>query len=376
MHATNHGEGTGGKGGGGGGDGRDEVWTVRRLLGWIAGALEQRGVESSRALADLLVSHVLGCERMGLYTHPERVVADDELDRLRALVRRALKHEPIQYLTGEAWFLGMKLRVDQRVLIPRPATEGLVEELLQDARRRGLVVERSRERAAVVERAMLRELARARADAGEAPERGGGDGGDAERGAEGAGGEGGERAGGRGELIVADVGTGSGAIALAVLSAAMNARVLATDVSGAALEVARANAASLGLSGRLALAEGDLLGPVRAWLDREGLEGVDYLASNPPYIPDGEWEAEGMVGQNVKGHEPEGALRGGADGLRFVRPLLEGAPGVLREGGMVLVEVAASTAEAAARVAEGAGLRDVRVVEDLEGLPRVVVGRG
>lgn len=345
-----------------------EQWTIRRLLQWIAGALAEREVDSPRVMADLLLTHTLGCERMHLYTHSDAVPTPEQLGELRALVRRALMHEPIQYLVGEAWFLGLRLGVDRRVLIPRPATEVLVEELLQDARRRGLLAERPRERVAVAERAMLRDYAKARAEAGldenVAPEVGGHE-------------ANGQAADTPGPLLVADIGTGSGAIALAVLHTAANARVLATDISEEALAVAETNAQSLGLGKRLTLLSGDLAAPVRGWLEAEhpGAAGLDYLVSNPPYIPDYEWETPGQVDANVKGHEPEGALRGGPDGLRFVEPLIEAAPSLLKEGGAVLIEIASATADAAVARAERAGLREVRMVKDLDGLPRVLVAR-
>jgi release factor glutamine methyltransferase len=145
-----------------------------------------------------------------------------------------------------------------------------------------------------------------------------------------------------------------------------------TDLSAAALEVASANAEKHGLSERVDLVEGDLLEALEAHAGaRSGR--LHYLVSNPPYIPDDEWDA---VEPNVKDHEPEMALRGGADGLDLVRPILEGAPGRLCPGGLVLVEVADARAEAAAEIARAQdALEAVEIIRDQEGFRRVIRGR-
>ncbi len=296
-----------------------KTWTTRELLGWMSGAFEAKGLDSPRRSAELLLAHVIGCERMRLYMEADRPANPEERQVLRDLVTRALKHEPVQYLIGEWSFYGVDLKVDSRVLIPRPATETLVEEAL------GFI--------------------KAELAAGRAIDR------------------------------VLDVGTGSGAVAIALAKNlpddAAGARIVASDRSSAAIEVAAANVERHGLGVRIELRDGDCYEVVG-----EG-ERFDLVISNPPYIPDEEWdkpEEEGGVGRNVKGHEPDEALRGGPDGMLVVRPLLERARDVLRPGGMIAVEVAASCAQAAARIAEDARATDVRVVKDLEGLERVVVG--
>lgn len=296
--------------------GADQLWTTRRLLAWIGDALKKKGIESARLCAEILVSHVIACDKLKLYTDPDRPASVEERERLRDLVGRALKHEPVQYLVGEWWFFGLPLKVDRRVLIPRPSTETIVEHVLQHARKRVRYDDPTRD-----------------------------------------------------HLMVADVGTGSGCIAIALAKNMERTRVLATDVSAGALEVARGNAARHKVGHEIEFAEGDLLGPVEKWAAGAGL---DYLVSNPPYIPDTEWND---VPANVKDYEPESALRGGVDGMRFVRPLLERGPELLRPGGVIAVEVAMSMAGAAEAILAGRdGVREVRVLKDVEGLPRVVVG--
>jgi len=281
-------------------------------------AFHKAGLDSPRLLAEMLLAHVVGCERLRLYTDPDRPASPIERDLLRDLAARALKHEPVQYLVSEAWFFGLPFRVDPRVLIPRPATETIVEEVLQHARAS-------------------------------------------------------HPAGGAG-LLIADICAGSGCIGVALLKRLAQARVIASDVSGDALAVARENAARHDVLERIDFVQGDLLAPLGEHPATRGPACVDYLVSNPPYIPDDEWNA---VAPNVKNHEPHAALRGGVDGLDFVRRLLhDGASHLVRPGGLLMVEVADSRANAAKELIAGDDrLDDVRVVRDFEGFDRVVIAR-
>lgn len=292
-------------------------WTTRQLLAWMNEAFTQKGIDAPRLSAELLLAHVLGCDRLRLYMDVDRPANEIERATLRDLVQRALAHEPVQYLTGEAWFFGMQLSVDRRVLIPRPSTETIVEAVLHHCKSRP-----------------------------------------------GFGGKTGEG------VLIADVCTGSGCVALALAKNLPGARVVATDISAEALEVARANAARLGLSERIEFAEGDLLAALSAHPRAGNAKGLDFLVANPPYIPDDEWEA---VEPNVKDHEPTLALRGGMDGLALVRPLLVEGPALVREEGLVLVEVAASRAREALTIAEGvARVAKADIMQDSDGLERVV----
>lgn len=277
-----------------------------------------RGLDSPRLCAEILLSHVLGCDRLRLYMETDRPASPDERDRLRGLVRRALDHEPIQYLTGEAWFFGLRLKADRRALIPRPSTETIVEHLLQHER---------------------------------------------------PGGDPGERSGGAEAVSscrIADVCTGSGCIAVALAKNLPGAEVIATDISADALALARENADAAEVADRIEFVEGDLLAPL------EGLGPFDWIVSNPPYIPDHEWDA---VEPNVKDHEPHAALRGGADGLDLVRSIIENARGLLAPGGGLLVEIAACTAGDVLGLAARAGWSDPRILKDHEGLDRVLAAK-
>lgn len=290
-----------------------EQWTTRGLLQWISARFSRAGLDSPRLLAEQLVAHAIGCDRLHLYTEADRPASPIERDLLRDLVARALDDEPVQYLVGEGWFFSLPFNVDRRVFIPQPATETLVEHVLQHARA-----------------------------------------------------EPGFRAA---NLI--DVCTGSGCIAISILKQLPEARAAAVDISPDALEVARTNADRHDVADRLDLLQGDLLEPLRR--HPSGHE-AHYLLSNPPYIPDDEWDDPKMMDPGVKNYVPEIALRGGPDGLRFVRPLIEHAHEHLRAGGVLGVEVAASRAEQVLDLArQQEYLRDARILEDLDGLPRVLI---
>ncbi|MEM8758064.1 MAG: peptide chain release factor N(5)-glutamine methyltransferase [Planctomycetota bacterium] len=294
-----------------------ETWTTRRLLAWMTEAFAAKGLDSPRLSAEVLLAHVIGCDRLRLYMDVDRPASEIERGALRDLVQRANNHEPVQYLTGEAWFFGMRLKVDQRVLIPRPATETIVEAVLHHCKSRP-----------------------------------------------GFGGKTGEGA------LIADIGTGSGAVALALAKHLPGARLVATDISADALRVARENAERLEMTDRIEFIEGDLLTALSAH-PSAGQEGeLSFLVSNPPYIPDDEWDA---VEPNVREHEPTLALRGGMDGLALVRPLLTDGPALVRHGGLVLVELAASRADEAATLAKAAHPSSrVELLRDLEGHDRVI----
>lgn len=292
-------------------------------MAWMNAAFTKHGLDSPRLMSELLMAHVLGCDRLRLYMDQDRPASPLEKTQLRDLVARALKHEPVQYLVGEGWFFGLPMHVSSAVLIPRPCTEVIVEEVLSHAR--------------------------------------------AEPGFGGKTGEG---------VRIADVCTGSGCIAIALLKNLPAAAGIATDISEPALAVAKKNATRHAVAERLELLHGDLLAPL---IDHPAGGGLDlhYLVSNPPYIPDAEWDAPDKVDRNVRDFEPHSALRGGADGLALVRPLIESGPQRLRPHGRILIEIAAATARPATKLLRENPLIDpesVRIVKDHEGLERVLVG--
>ena len=283
-----------------------DPWTTRRLLGWMSQTFEQRELDSPRLSAEILLSHVISCERLRLYMEQDRLASPEEREALRDLVKRALNHEPIQYLTGEARFFGLDFKADSRALIPRPSTETILEHVLQS--------ERTAER--------------------------------------------------EGPIRIADICTGSGCIAVGVAKNIAEAELVATDISAQALALAAENAERHGLSDRIDFKEGDLLEPISAE------QPFDWILSNPPYIPDCEWDA---VEPNVKDHEPHSALRASPDGLPFVKSLIENARPLLADGGTLMIELAACTASQAADHARAHGWTDPEILKDHEDFDRVLL---
>lgn len=260
--------------------------------------------------AELLLAHVLGWPRARLLAELRSPVPDAQLAAFEELVARRADLVPVAYLVRRREFFGLELYVDERVLVPRPETELLVELAL--ARARG-------------------QEARALRSGGPS----------------------------RPRLTLADVGTGSGCIAVALAVHLPQARVFATDLSPDALAVARLNAERHGVAGRVTLLQGDLLAPLP--------EPVDLLVSNPPYTVLSE------IDEGVRRHEPRAALDGGPDGLELYRRLLADAPRHLRPGGSVLLEIGATQGAAVTELALAAFPRaTVSVHRDLTGLDRVV----
>ena len=278
-----------------------ERWTVIKILKWTADYFADKGLESGRLDAELLLSATLEMDRVGLYVNFERPLDADELADYREKVRRRAHREPVQYVLGETEFWSLPFRVNAKVLIPRPDTEVLVEEALKK-----LPVEAS----------------------------------------------------------VLDVGTGSGAIAVALAHELSEIQVTALDCSEDALSVARENARQNGVEDRTKFAKGDLKslpqGP------------FDMMVSNPPYIPTRDWD--GLMPE-VRQYEPRLALDGGGDGLEAYRHLAAQSGRTLKPGGWLLVEVGIKQAEDVAALFSAAGLTEIATRDDYAGIPRVVLAR-
>jgi release factor glutamine methyltransferase len=284
----------------------DKVWTILDLLRWTTDHFASRGIENARLDAEVLLAHALATERLRLYIDYEQPVPADERGRFRELVkRRADERIPVAYLVGAREFWSMPLRVTPDVLVPRPETETLVGaalELCPDA---------------------------------------------------------------EAELRVLDVGTGSGALALALAKERPKARVMATDVSAAALVVASENAESLGLADRLSFAEGDLFEPVAD-------ARFDIIVSNPPYLA----EAEAASLAPELAHEPQRALYAGPDGSEVLLRLVSQAPDHLEPGGWLVLEIDPRQVRVVSDACVAAGLPRVRVYRDLAGRQRALAASG
>jgi release factor glutamine methyltransferase len=282
---------------------------LKQALAAAIKELDDSAVGSPRMNGEVLLMFTLGCDRTYLYSHPERELNEDEQLRYYAAVSRRASGYPSQYITGHQEFWGLDLIVTPAVLIPRPETEHIVEVVI--------------------------EIARAAEYHGQP---------------------------GRPKLV--DVGTGSGAIALALAKELQSAEVLAVDVSTSALEIAFANAARLQLESRIQFQESNVLNSVV----RDG--SFDFVVSNPPYVALSEAD---KVQDVVKKYEPKVAVFAGEHGLDIIRRLIPQAREALRSGGYLVMEIGYSMSEAVMGIMEG--FEEVHAVPDLAGIPRVVVGR-
>jgi release factor glutamine methyltransferase len=300
------------------------TWTVLELINWSKGYLEEKGFENARLEVELLLGHSLGLKRVELYVQFERQLSESELAGFKALFKRRLAGEPVQYVTGTAAFMMGEFEVNPAVLIPRPETEALTEVALRILEGESLVPP---------------------SGADEGPE-----------------------TAGREAPVVADVGTGSGVIATTVATKVPSAVVYATDVSAAALEIAARNADRAGVAGRVTFLEGEMLQPLYG----SGLAGsVTAIVSNPPYIPTG--DLAGLPAE-VRDFEPRGALDGGEDGLACLRVLVQDGPELLTPGGFLALEVGDGQASTVADMMRET-LSDVDVRPDYAGRERIVTGK-
>lgn len=284
---------------------------IREALKAAEARLLESGVEGARNEAEHLLMHLLDCGRHELFLNAEKRLSLDEAEEFTEYVRRRAKREPSQYITGVAEFMGFSVKVTPATLIPRPETELVVEEVIRLSR-------------------------------------------GVERPAEGP--------------VIIDLCTGSGCIAVALAKALPDARLYATDVSGAALEVAAFNAETNGVRDRVVLARGDLYAALKGF----ELDGsADFITANPPYVTD--WDFKDLAPE-IREHEPEKALRAGVDGLDVIRRIIAGAPEYLSPGGWLVMEIGYGQGKAVKKLTDGSGtFKEVALKKDLAGIERILV---
>ena len=287
--------------------------SVREILKEGLARLRAADVPSFTLAAELLLLHVLGCDRTWLYAHPEAPVAWEHAQRYFVLLARRAAGEPTQHLTGKQEFWGLEFEVTPDVLIPRPETEHVLEVAL--------------------DRLAVREIRVGRKQT---------------------------LTGDR--LQVADIGTGSGCIAIALAKELPGARFWATDISAAALVVARRNAARHAVGDRIHFVQGSLLGGVTN-------DPFDVVVSNPPYM--GRRERDTLM-REVRDFEPEMALYGGEAGYEFYDDLIAHAAKHLKPGGLLVLELGANSLPAVQPLLEAPPWSKVGVTNDLAGMARVV----
>jgi release factor glutamine methyltransferase len=284
----------------------EAAMTVRRALRDGMARLAQARTPSHTLAAELLLIHALGCDREWVYAHPEEMVATDTARRFFGFVAQRVSGVPTQYLTGKQEFWGLEFEVTPAVLIPRPETEHVIEVVMER-----LGAQRRQE-----------------------------------------------------NLRAADIGTGSGCIAVALATELCDAKIVATDISGEALEVARRNAKRHGVLERIQFVECDLLSAAAA-----GGPVFDLIVSNPPYLARNE---EAQLPQDVRAHEPHQALFGGVMGTEIYARLIAEAAEHLRCDGLLAMEIGYGALEEIRLMLQTAEWRDIHVTNDLAGIPRVV----
>lgn len=286
----------------------EKVWSVVELLKTTIAFFTEKEIDEPRLSAELLLGQVLGLQRLQLYLDHERPVTPSELEAFRAACRERLQGRPVQYIAGEAFFYGYRFFVDERVLIPRPETE--------------LVLEHAMER-----------LAASGLDSVDTPS-------------------------------ILDIGTGSGCIAITLALRLPDAQVTALDVSADALEVARRNAEEHGVMDRIRFVQVDALDPSFA---QTAGGPFDLVISNPPYIPESEWAT---LQKEVKGYEPRLALVS-PTGFEFYRSSAAAALELLRKGGVLCFELHADGAEGV-KTLLGPECSDIQVMQDYSRLDRAL----
>jgi release factor glutamine methyltransferase len=278
---------------------------LKEALASAVDRLTREKVSSPRMNAELLLMFTLSCDRAYLYAHPERKLSNEEANRHEAALAERSRGVPAQYITGHQEFWGMDLIVTPAVLIPRPETEHVVESVLDCVAKDNLTV----------------------------------------------------------GLRIADVGTGSGCIALALARELPQAQIHAIDISDAALEIARANAARHQLESRIQFHQGDLLtGFARS--------SFDFVASNPPYIGESE---EDQVQLEVRKFEPRSAVFAGPIGTEVISRLIPQAYAVLKPGGRLIMEISGTIAEETKRLLPD--WHDVEFRLDLQSIKRVTIAK-
>jgi release factor glutamine methyltransferase len=275
---------------------------LRETLTSAITRLTKADVPSPRLNAELLLMFTLDCDRAYFHAHPERELTSQELQRYEDALAKRASGIPAQYITGHQEFWGMDFIVTPAVLIPRPETEHVIETVLAN-----------------VGRTLL-------------------------------------------SAKIIDIGTGSGCIAIALATELPDAEIHASDISRAALEIARANAARLGQS-RIQFHESDLFSKVET-------RNFDFVISNPPYV--GESEKD-QVQLEVRKHEPHNAVFAGPTGLEIIERLIPQAHDALKPGGWLVMEISGTIVEGVKRLLFG--WQEIQIINDLQGIPRVVAAR-
>ncbi|MFN3531977.1 MAG: peptide chain release factor N(5)-glutamine methyltransferase [Candidatus Brocadia sp.] len=289
-----------------------DTYTVSSLTQWASKMLQIHGIDSPRLDAEVILSYLLGCKRIDLYVNPEKPVENTMVISYQKAIQRRAQRVPLQYITNHAEFMSLDFYVDERVLIPRPETELLVE--------------------AVIKRSQILSQ--------------------------------------ENEIIIVDIGVGSGNIAIVLAKKLEKARILAVDISPDALAVARINAQRHEVLDKITFLCGDLFKPLEGY----GIESkVNFIVSNPPYISNAEFNT---LQKEVRDYEPYAALVSGQDGLQMFKRIISQANTWLKPGGFIIFEVGEKQAYQVARLLEDTGcFKKPEFMKDYQHIYRIVIAR-
>ncbi|MFQ5687513.1 MAG: peptide chain release factor N(5)-glutamine methyltransferase [Candidatus Scalindua sp.] len=289
------------------------VNTIRNILKLAIVTLKEADIDSPGINADTLLSVVLSCDRAKLYTNPDEIISNTDISRYKELINERIRHIPLQYITHHAEFMSLDFFVDERVLIPRPETEILVETVLENAH--------------------------------------------------------GKQYSNR-KITIMDIGTGSGNIAVSLAKNLSDVEIYASDISQEALEIAKKNAQRHKVVDKVHLLHGDLSGAFISHIDQRS---VDFIVSNPPYVSESEWK---NLEPELRYHEPREALVAGKDGLCFYRQIIRDASDWLMPDGYLVIEIGETQANAIITLMESEGhYKDIEISNDLQGKERVISAR-
>ncbi len=287
--------------------------TIRNSIKWAITILKRSEIEFPEIDADTLLAYVLSCDRSRLYTNPNNVIDATDICKYKELIYKRAAHVPLQYITRRAEFMSLDFVVDERVLIPRPETEILVETVLKRAEDDKFSDKR---------------------------------------------------------IIVMDIGTGSGNIAVSLAKFLSNAEIYTNDISQDALTLAQTNVQRHKVIDKVHLLNGDFY---NIFVGNIQKKQVDFIVSNPPYISESEWNS---LEPEVREHEPWEALVGGKDGFCFYRRIIMGATDWLRPGGYLIVEIGETQANTVIKLMQNELYYDeIEVIKDLQGKERIISAR-
>ena len=287
--------------------------TIRNILKWAIATLKEAEIDSPSINADTLLSFVLSCDRTKLYTNPDEIISDADISRYKDLINERIRHVPLQYITHRVEFMSLDFVVDERVLIPRPETEILVETVLKNEH---------------------------------------------------------DKQYSKRKITIMDIGTGSGNIAVSLAKNLSNVEIYASDISQEALGTAKTNAQEHKVVDNIHLLHGDLFSAFVGYAEKEH---IDFIVSNPPYVSESEWK---NLEPELRDHEPRVALVAGKDGLCFYKQIIKEATDWLMPDGYLIIEIGETQANTIIKLMENEGhYGDIEISNDLQGKERVISAR-